>query len=113
MRCLGQCVLGLTFAMLALLSCRTLVTHPEAEPDAPLPLPMQAVLRTASEAVPAEDLLGQSLPETASRRLLPGVTGAEPLPVSIPVRDGNGTPLKSRPYVRTVYTACRLEDTSG
>ena len=114
MKRLGKCLLGLVFAVLLLLSCRTLVAHPQDEADAPLPLlPLQGVMRAATEASPAEDMLGQPLQETASRRLLPEVTKAAPLLPRPLVRDGNGIPLESRPYVRTVYTACRLEDTSG
>lgn len=113
MKRLGQCLLGLAFGALLLISCRTLVARPVTESGPSLPQPMQAALRAASEAVPAEELLGQTLPGASSRRLLPGLSGTETLPARIPVRDGNGIPLESRPYVRTVYTACRLEETSG
>ena len=114
MKRLGQSLLVTVFAALLLLSCRTLVAHPAEEAEASPPLlPMQGMLRSASEAVPAEELLAQELPGTASRRLLPGVTGDLSLPAGAPVRDGNGIPLGDRPYVRTVYTACRLEETSG
>ena len=114
MRRLGHCLLGCVFAALLLLSCRTLVSRPETEAETPLPPPMQAVLRTASEAVPAEDMAVHHLPGPSSRRLLPTVSDAAMTPVSLPVRDGNGIPLKGLlPYVRAVYTACRLEETSG
>ena len=115
MKRLGQCLLGCVFAALLLLSCRTLVARPEADETAPqsLPPPMQAVLRTASEAVPAEDMVAHHLPGPASRRLLPTPTCEARLPVSLPVRDGNGIPLEGLPYVRAAYTACRLEETSG
>lgn len=114
MKRLGQCLLAGVFAALLILSCRTLVTRPEAEVEtAPLPPPVQAALTAASEAASAEDMLAHEQPGTSSRRLLSGVTDAAELPARIPVRDGNGTPLGHRPYVRTVYTACRLEGTSG
>ncbi|MCH5286814.1 MAG: hypothetical protein J1E43_05300 [Christensenellaceae bacterium] len=113
MRRLGQCMLVGVFAALMLLSCRSLVSRPEAETEASLPPPIQAALRTAAEAVPAEDVIEHHLPGTASRRLLPVISGAALLPVSVPVRDGNGIPLGKRPYVRTAYAACRLEETSG
>lgn len=115
MKRLGQISLGCVFAALLLLSCRTLVARPETDTEVPqsLPPPIQAVLRTASEAVPAEDMTAHHLPGQASRRLLPGLACAALLPVNIPVRDGNGIPLKGLPYVRAAYTACRLEGTSG
>ena len=114
MKRLGQSLLGLIFAALLLLSCRTLVTRPEAEEATASPLPpMQAALRSAYAAVPEEELIEQHLPDTASRRLLPGVADAAMLPACLPIRDGNGMPLRDKPYVRTVYTACRLEETSG
>ena len=114
MKRLGQCLLGLAFAALLVFSCRALVACPPEESDAlPLPPIQGAVLRAAAEAVPAEDMLTQHLPGTASRRVLADVTVAMSLPASVPVRDGNGIPLGRRPYVRTVYTACRLEATSG
>ena len=113
MKRLGQSLLIGVFAALLLLSCRTLVSRPEAETEASLPPPAQAVLKTATEAVPAEDMIEHHLPGTASRRLLPVISGAALPPVSAPVRDGNGIPLGKRPYVRTAYTACRLEETSG
>ena len=114
MKRLGQCLLGLTFAALFALSCRALVAHPPEDSPARPFLPVeQAVLRAATEAVPAEDMLAQHLPGAASRRVLSDVTVAASLPTSIPVRDGNGIPLGRKPYVRTVYTACRLEASSG
>ena len=115
MKRLGQVLLGCVFAALLLLSCRTLVARPEADETAPqsLPPPVQAVLRTASEAVPAEDLVAHHLSGPASWRLLPALSDEARLPVSLPVRDGNGIPLGNRPYVRTAYTACRPEETSG
>lgn len=113
MKRLGQCLLGCVFAALLLLSCRALVAGPETDTATPQSLPVQAVLRTASEAVPAEDTVAHHLPGPASRRLLPALSGEALMPVSLPVRDGNGIPLGGLPYVRTAYTACRLEETSG
>ena len=114
MKRLGQLMLAGVFAALLILSCRALVARPESETEtAPLPPPMQAALTTATEAASAEDTLAQEQPGTTSRRLLPGVIRTAELPAGIPVRDGNGTPLGQKPYVRTVYTACRLEETSG
>ena len=113
MKRLGQIMLGCVFAALLILSCRALVAGPEAETEAPLLPPVRAVLRTAAEAVPAEDMVAHHLPGQASRRILPAVSGAAMTPVSLPVRDGNGIPLEGLPYVRTAYTACRLEETSG
>ena len=113
MKRLGQCLLGCVFAALLLLSCRTLVERPEAEAEAPLLPPVRAVLHAASEAVPAEDTVAHHLPGQTSRRSLPTLSGAAMTPVSLPVRDGNGIPLEGLPYVRTAYTACRLEETSG
>ena len=114
MKRLGQCLLTGLFTALLILSCRTLVERPEGEPEAvPLPPPVQAALTSASEAASAEDMLAQEQPGTTARRLLSGVMATADLPVGIPVRDGNGTPLGHKPYVRTVYTACRLEETSG
>ena len=114
MKRLGQLLLGIVFTALLLLSCRALVTRPEAEAEAaPPPPPMQAALTAAAETTSAEDALAQDQPGTASRRLLSGVVETAQPPAGIPVRDGNGTPLGRKPYVRTVYTACRLEETSG
>ena len=114
MKRLGHFMLGAVFAALLLLSCRALVARPEAEAEtAPLPPPMQAALTAAAESASAEDALAQEQPGTASRRLLASAIQTADLPAHIPVRDGNGTPLGRRPYVRTVYTACRLEETSG
>ena len=114
MKRLGQFMLAGVFAALLILSCRTLVTRPDADTEAaPLPPPMQAALTAAQEAISAEDMLAQEQQGTASRRLPAGTISTAEQPVRIPVRDGNGTPLGQRPYVRTVYTACRLEATSG
>ena len=114
MKRLGQILLAGVFAALLILSCRTLVARPEVEAETiPIPPPVQAALTAASEALSAEDTLAQEQPGETSRRLLQGVITMAELPAGIPVRDGNGTPLGHKPYVRTVYTACRLEETSG
>ena len=113
MKRLGQLLLGCVFAALLMLSCRALVVRPEADAEAPPPPPVQAALTAASEAASAEDALSQEQPGETSRRLLAGTVRETGLPSPAPVRDGNGTPLGARPYVRTVYTACRLEETSG
>ena len=114
MKRLGQCLLGLVFAALLLLSCRALVSRPEtAEAEAPLFPPLQAALKAPSVADAAEDMLDHPLQGTASRRLLPGLSDVPASPTGVPVRDGNGIPLGQKPYVRTAYTSCRLEETSG
>ena len=114
MKRLGHCLLGFVFAALLLLSCRALVSRPEpAEADAPLLPPLQAALRAPSASDAAEDLFDHPLQGMASRRLLPGLSDAPAAPAGVPVRDGNGIPLGQKPYVRTAYTSCRLEETSG
>lgn len=113
MKRLGQCLLGLAFAALLILSRQALVERPEQQAAELPPIPLQSILRAASEAVPAEDLLGQHLPDAASGRFLPDLTAATVLPAAMPVRDGNGIPLGARSYVRTAYASCRLEETSG
>ena len=113
MKRLGQCLLGCVFAALLILSCRALVERPEADETAPLPPPVRAVLHAASEAVPAEDMAVHHLPGQSARWLLPALCVAAMTPVNLPVRDGNGIPLKGLAYVRAAYTACRLEGASG
>lgn len=113
MKRLGQCLLGLVFAALLTLSCQALVQRPDGKAAELPPMPLQTILRAASEAVPAEDLLAHHLPDEATGRYLPDVSASAELPASLPVRDGNGIPLRARSYVRTAYTSCRLEETSG
>lgn len=109
----GQVLLGLAFAALLTLSGRALVTKPE-EPAETSPLPPRpAALCAASEAAPAEDALNQRTVDTSARWSLPEWAGERVQAAGDLTRDGNGFPLGSRPYVRTVYTACRAEDTSG
>ena len=114
MKRLGQILLAGVFAALLILSCRALVVRPEAEAETiPVLPPAQAALTSVPEALSAEDMLAQEQPGETSRRLPRGVITMAEMPAGIPVRDGNGTPLGRKPYVRTVYTACRLEETSG
>ena len=114
MKRLGHGLLGCVFAAFLLLSCRALVSRPEtAEAEAPLLPPIQTALKAPAETDAAEGMLDHPLQGTASRRLLPSLSGEPAIPAGFPVRDGNGMPLGQKPYVRTAYTACRLEETSG
>lgn len=114
MKRLGKTLFGCVIAALLALACRSLIARPptEDEPIQAMP-PARAVLHAAVEASAAEDALAQPRAGTPARRLTSALAEASAAPVCVPTRDGNGTPLVSRPYVRTVYTACRLQDTSG
>ncbi len=114
MKRVGQALLGAVFALLLLWSCQALVEKPEA-PENPVklpPAPIRAVLTAAGAENPAQARATMTEEAQALRRILP-VQQAASRPVNAPVGDRNGLPLRGRSYVRTVYTACRLEETSG
>ena len=107
-------MLSILFGLLLLWSCQALVEKPEM-PDmsSELPsVPIRAVLTAAPADNPAQARALMAEGETSHRPSL-FHERAENTPVNVPVRDRNGTPLTGRSYVRTVYTACRLEETSG
>jgi len=114
MKRVGQALLGAVFALLLLWSCQALVEKPEASenPVKLPPAPIRAVLTAATADNPVQARAAEAEETHALRRSLP-VRQAASRPVNAPVRDRNGIPLSGRSYIRTVYTACRLEETSG
>lgn len=105
------------FCLFLLLACQRLVERPqpsELQSNNAVPPPLMAVMLKAPADLPAERLNVQTAQETPLRRgVLPVGESAVCGWVNTPVCDGNGTPLADRSYVRTVYTACRLSETSG
>ena len=107
-------MLSVLFGLLLLWSCQALVEKPQP-PEYPAelpPVPIRAVLTAASTETPVQARAIIAEGEAAHRPGLPMQQTAD-APVNAPVRDRNGIPLSGRSYVRTVYTACRLEETSG
>ena len=109
----GQMLLGMCFALLILLSARTLVEGPEKELPPPMPLLLPA--NTAFAAVPA-DADGCVAPEKGER-ITRGceawLLSREKTPVCAPVCESNGWPMTGRSWIRTVYTVCPPEETAG
>ena len=107
-------MLKVLFVFLLLWSCQALVEKPEPpEIPAELPLmPIRAVWMAAPTEAPVQARAVIAQGETEIRPS-PALQQTQDVPVNAPVCDRNGMPLAGRSYVRTAYTACRLEETSG
>ena len=103
------------FCLFLLLACQRLVERPSSLEPAQEPLlPLAgAMLQMAAADMPSERPGMQTVQHAPLRRSLPVQEPIARAWMSAPVCDGNGMPLAQRSYVRTVYTACRLSETSG
>ena len=112
MRQAGQWLLGLCFALLIFLGAPSLVEGPEAEKHLPT-VPMDACLLSAIPANQAEASAVHSRAEGKTRYVAVREQERVTAPVPSPLCESNGWPLKSKPWAKTVYTACPLEDRAG
>lgn len=105
----------LSLVLLALLGGGALIEGPEAEKRAedvrPAASAQTAILTTAQNQ-PVERDAPAGRMESARRCGLPARASVCASSVRV-VADGNGNPIASRAYVRTVYAACPLEDMPG
>ncbi len=105
----------LALVLLALLGGGALIEGPEADKraeDVRPAAPAQAAILTTTQSQPVERDAPAGRTENARRAAILARASACASPVRV-VADGNGNPIASRAYVRTVYAACPLEDMPG
>lgn len=111
----GGWLVCLGLVLLALLGGGALIEGPETAEraeDAHPAAPAQAAMLTAPQPQPVERDAPAGRTMSARRFALSESAAACVSPVRV-VADGNGNPIASRAYVRTVYAACPLEDMPG
>lgn len=111
----GWIILTFACAALFLWAGSALVEGPVllAPPDRPEAPAAHAPYLTRDDALPAEMSHTARAEDDSLRRTVLHAENAAADAACVQVADSNGCPITGRTYVRTVYTACPLEDMPG